>query len=81
MFDEDDEKRFPRLTLWQFTKGFFSTIFLATGWLASLGTGLWSFVVWWLWNEHAENKLSGKDRTGRGRHKLPPKEKGPPSEP
>jgi hypothetical protein len=23
MFDEDDEKRFPRLTLWQFTKGFF----------------------------------------------------------
>ncbi|WP_457092463.1 hypothetical protein [Microvirga sp. P5_D2] len=81
MFDEDDEKRFPRLTLWQFTKGFFSTIFLATGWLASLGSSFWSFLVLWLWSEHAETKLGGRKHTGHGSHTRSPKEKGPPSEP
>lgn len=36
MFDEDNEKRFPRITLWQFLKGAFSKLFLVGAWFAEL---------------------------------------------
>ncbi len=82
MFDEDNEKRFPRITLWQFTKSLISTIFLATGWLAGLGSGLWSLLVLWIWSDHAEAQFEDKGRTSHeSRKEKQAKEKGSTSEP
>ncbi len=42
MFDEDNEKRFPRITLWQFLKGAFGKLLLLGGWIAEF------YMIGWL---------------------------------
>ena len=81
MFDEDDERRFPRLTLWQFIRGAFSYLFLATGWLASLGNSIWSLLIWSAWSERVDSLFSGKGADHERQTQRPPKEKGSRSEP
>lgn len=42
MFDEDNEKRFPRITLWQFLKGAFEKLLLVGTWAADI------YLIGWL---------------------------------
>jgi hypothetical protein len=65
MFDEDDETRFPRITLWQFIRGSVSRFFLAAGWLLSWGHGIWSDLIFGYWMERLDALFGGKKASRR----------------
>lgn len=75
MFDEDDENRFPRITLWQFLKGVFGKLFLAGTWIAEFYLIQW--IVDHLAHTQSDSVSLPEARMGKGA----PNEKGSPSEP
>jgi len=67
MFDEDNENRFPRITLWQFVKGMFGKLFLIASWAAEFYPIGW--ILDHLTRQRPDSISLPEARTDKGRPK------------